>query len=197
MPTRTAGKLLAAAAAALLAVAGCATVGPDIRTDYDETVDFSRFATFAFMDRAERDPGRSYDTLGDRRVMAAVRRELQARGYREVEADPDLLVNFALVTEDVQDVRAVPSMMTPSPWYPWRSAYYYPWPTHTYETWVDTYQRGTLYVDLVDPQRRALVWEGTAVGRVTKATREDPAGALDEAVRAIFEQYPFRAGPQR
>ena len=91
MPTWTAGKLLAVAAAALLAVAGCATVGPDIRSDYDETVDFSRFATFAFMDRAERDPARSYDTLGERRVMAAVRRELQARGYREVEADPDAL----------------------------------------------------------------------------------------------------------
>lgn len=185
------------AASALLALGACTTAGPEIRTDYDAEADFSRYTTFEFMDRAERGETRTYDTIGDRRVMVAVQRELEARGYRKVDSGADLLVNFAMATEEVQDVRSVPSSIVPPPWYGWRGGYYYPWPTYAYETYVDSYQRGTLYIDLVDADRRQLVWEGRAVGRVTQATREDPAGALDAAVTEIFAQYPFRAGPQR
>jgi hypothetical protein len=180
----------------VLALAGCAAVGPEVSTDYDATVDFSQYTTFAFMDRAERGQALTYDTIGDRRVIAAVTRELEARGYRRVESDPDLLVNFAMTTEDVQDVRTVPSAGLPPPWYGWRGVYYYPWPAYSYETYVDQYERGTLFIDLVDAERRQLVWEGRAVGRITNATREDPAGALDNAVAEIFARYPFVAGPQ-
>ena len=188
----------ALAAAGLLALAGCAAVGPEIRTDYDAAADFSRYATFSFMERSERGETRTYDTIGDRRVIAAVTRELEARGYRRVESEADLLVNFAMITEDVQDVRTVPTTMPPLGYgYGWRGSYYYPWPMYTYETYVDRYERGTLFIDLVDPERRQLVWEGRAIGRVTKATREDPAGALDNAVSEIFARYPFKAGPAR
>jgi hypothetical protein len=190
------GKALGAMAVAL-ALVGCAATRPEIRTDYDAAVDFSRYATFAFMERPERGVARTYDTLGDRRVIAAVTRELEARGYRRVDGQPDLLVNFAMSTEDVQDVRTVPSAMVPPPWYGWRGHYYYPWPAYTYETWVDRYERGSLYIDLVDAERNQLVWEGRATGRVTREAREDPAAALDHAVGEIFARYPFRAGPPR
>lgn len=188
---------LALAAIAALALGGCATVGPEIQTDYDATIDFSRFETFAVMDRGERGVTRTYDTLGDRRVMEAVTRELTARGYRKVEEDPDLLVNFAMSTESVEQVRSVPSSMV-HPGYAWRSGFYHPWPAYSYpyayETWVDRYEEGTLYIDLVDSERNQLVWEARAVGRVTQATRENPAGALDQAVAEIFDRYPFTAG---
>jgi hypothetical protein len=195
MDTRFAKRL--AGTLGVLALAGCAAVGPEVSTDFDATVDFSTYATFAFMDRAERGQALTYDTIGDRRVIAAVTRELEARGYRRVESDPDLLVNFAMTTEDIQDVRTVPSAGLPPPWYGWRGGYYYPWPAYSYETYVDQYERGTLFIDLVDTERRQLVWEGRAVGRITKATREDPAGALDNAVAEIFARYPFVARPQR
>jgi hypothetical protein len=181
--------------AALLALAGCA-VGPEIRTDYDAAADFSRFATFAFMPPADRGT-RDYETISDRRVMASVRRELEARGYREVEQNPDLVVNFALTTEDVQEIRTVPStMMSPHPWYGWRG-HYHPWPAYRYETFVQTYERDTLYLDLVDVERRQLVWEGRAIIRATRATRDDPAATLDSAIAGIFERYPFTAGTPR
>ena len=182
------------AAAALVVLGGCA-VGPEIRTDYDAEADFSRFSTFAFMDREERSTTRSYDTLDDRRVITAVTRELEARGYRRVDENPDLLVNFAVVTQEIEELRAVP--MTSYPWYGWRGGYYHPWPAYGYETYVDRYELGTLFVDLVDRQRRQLVWEGRVSGRVTEAARENPAGALDSAVSEIFARYPFVAPPFR
>lgn len=185
-----------AMAAVLAMLAGCAAPGPQINTDYDRAADFSRYHTFAFMSRDERLVARSYDTIADRRLMSAVTRELEARGYRRVESGADLLVNFAVSTEEVADLYTVPYAAMPSPWYGWRTGYYYdPWPAYSYETRVDRYERGTLFIDLVDAERRQLVWEGRAEERVTREVREDPGAALDHAVSEIFARYPFTAGP--
>ncbi len=180
-------------AAGVMALAGCAARGPEIRTDFDAAADFSRFATFAFMVREQREQ-RGYDTIGDQRVMAAVTRELEARGYRRVDTDADLLVNFALATEEIQEIRTSPSAAPYPFWYGWRGAYYYPWPAYVQETWVDRYERGSIFVDLVDAERRQLVWEGRATVRLTRAHQEDPGALVDSAVAEIFARYPFRAG---
>ena len=63
-----------------------------------------------------------------------------------------------------------------------------------YDTRVDQYVEGTINIDMVDAQRKQLVWEGVAVGRVTKKTQEDRQAALRGAVTEIFAKYPFRAG---
>lgn len=195
MSSRLRRALAVAAGAALLA--GCAAPGPEISTDYDSSADFSQYRSYAFMSRDERGVARTYDTIGDRRMIAAVTREMNARGYQRVEEGADLLVNFAVSTEAVEDVMTVPTSVLPPPWYGWRSGYYYPWPAYTYETRIDRYERGTLFIDLVDAERRQLVWEGRAAARITRETREDPGAALDSAVSEIFARYPFTAGPPR
>jgi hypothetical protein len=48
-------------AAALAALAGCAT-GPDIRTDYNRTADFSAYRTFGFVARPGTDR-QGYESL--------------------------------------------------------------------------------------------------------------------------------------
>jgi hypothetical protein len=193
MSTRFSSALQIAAVGLLLTA--CAAPQPQIRSDYDLTADFSRYTSFSFMERSQRGGELMYDTIDDQRVMAAVTRELEARGYRHVDQDGDLLVNFTITSEDVQDIRTVPTPLFPSPYYGWRGSYYYPWPAYTYDTWVDTYEQGVLFIDLVDVERRQLVWEASSTGRVTQAAREDPVGAVDSAVAEMFARYPFRAGP--
>ena len=53
---------------------------------------------------------------------------------------------------------------------------------------------GTLNVDLIDAQRKQLVWEGVAKGRVTQKDQTDRQAALRAAVTEIFSKFPFRAG---
>jgi hypothetical protein len=183
-------------AVGIMVLAGCAARGPEIRTDYDAAADFSRYATFSFMLRDERE-ARGYDTIGEQRVTAAVTRELEARGYRRVDTDADLLVNFALATEEIQEIRTSPAAVPYPYWYGWRGAYYYPWPAYVQETWVDHYERGSLFIDLIDAERRQLVWEGRASVRLTRAHQEDPGGLVDSSVAEIFARYPFRAGQGR
>jgi hypothetical protein len=177
---------------ALAILAGCAT-GPEIRTDYDPTVDFGAFATYGFIARPDRANAEGYSTITERRIEAAITRALEARGYRKSE-EPDLMVNFAVSAEDIQEVRQVPSATPPVGYYGWRHPYYAPWPAYTYETRVDNYRRGTLFIDLVDARENKLVWEGIATARITEKMRKEPEAAIDSVVAEVFARYPFQAG---
>ena len=185
---------LPALLATVVALAACATP-PEIRTDYDPGIDFAKFQTYGFFDRPARADAEGYSTLTERRIEAAIARELEARGYRRAD-NPDLLVNFAVSAQDIQEVRQVPtaSAMPPPGYYGWRYPYYRTWPTYGYETRVDNYRRGSLFVDLVDATEEKLVWEGVATARVTEKMRKEPEATIDAVVAEMFGRYPFQAG---
>lgn len=172
----------------------CAAPKPDLRSDYDRSVDFSQYRTFDFFDRSERSgAGPAYDTLVDQRIETAIARELEARGYTRSES-PDLLVNYSVVTQKVQEVRSAPSARPVYPYYGYRGRYYDPWPSYGYDTWVVDYEKGSLIVDLVDARTRQLVWEGAGEGRVSDKAREDLDATINNAVGMVMGMYPFRAG---
>ena len=56
------------------------------------------------------------------------------------------------------------------------------------------YTVGTLNVDLIDATRNQMVWEGVAVGEVSKKHLENREAAIAKAIEKIFSKYPFRAG---
>ena len=132
-----------------------------------------------------------YETLVTQALKAATRREMEARGYRYAEAGADLLVNFNAQLADRTDVqpRAMP---VPNPeYYGYRS--YITWPD--YGVVVDQYQEGTLNIDVVDAQRKRLIWEGVAIGRVTEKVQRHRSEAIDRAVAEIFKAYPVPVKP--
>jgi len=180
--------------ATVVTLAACATP-PEIRTDYDPTVNFASFKTYGFFDRPARADAEGYSSLTERRIEAAIARELEARGYRKADR-PDLLVNFSVSAQDIQEVRQVPTAtaMPPPGYYGWRSPSYSTWSTYGYETRIDNYRRGSLFIDLVDATGQKLVWEGVATARITEKMRQEPAAAIDSIITEVFSRYPFRAG---
>ena len=185
---RTTTPLIACALALLLAAC---TPAPNIRSDYDRDVDFSEYSTFGYASPLGTDV-KGYSSLITQRLKRATEREMLARGYVFTEADPDLLVNFSASLEDKV---VVDQMTVPTGYYHYRiSAFYSPWTSYVYETRVDQYREGTLNIDIVDAARNQLVWEGVAVGRVSRADMADPAPAIDRTVAEIFGRFPFRAG---
>jgi hypothetical protein len=187
-------------AAIMLLLAGCAS-GPTTRSMSDPTADLSSYRTFGF--HAELGTNRGdYTTLVSERLKAAVRRELESRGYTYANDDPQLLVNFNAKLSDKLRVDSTPSvpMAVGGGYYGYRGRYYSAWPG--YDTRVDQYTEGTLNVDLVDAEQKRLVWEGIAVGRVTQRTRDRLSEAIDETVAEIFKRFPATAraaatGPAR
>lgn len=178
--------LLAGMAAIVLA--GCAT-GPKITADYDRTANFTAYHSFGFYQPLGTDQS-GYESLITQTLKSAARQEMEARGYAYTETSPDLLINF-----NARLVQQTQISQTPTPtYYGYRRGFYRGWGGYGYETRVDQYVEGTLNVDIVDAQRKQLVWEGVAVGRVTRKTQEERQAAIRAAVAEIFAKYPFKAG---
>ena len=179
---------------ALLALlAGCAT-GPTLRSKTDPGADFSQYRTFGWPEEFGTDRG-GYSTFITEHFRAATRREMEARGYRYVEQDPDLVVNFYTRIQERTDTyaRSTPAPMMGAGYYGYRFGLYTAWPV--YATEVDTvhYQVGTANIDVVDARKRQLIWEGVAEGRLSEQVLRDPKPAIDNVVTELFLKFPGRA----
>lgn len=175
----------------LLLLAGCAT-GPRITSEADPSADFSRYRTFGFYSPlALEDKG--YATPATDRIKAATRAQMESRGYVYSEQDPDLWVNLNAYMRERTNVSSTPTVDY-NYYYSYRAGGYVAVPYWRDRTDVRQYTEGTLNVDIVDRQRNSLVWEGIAVGRMSRMTAEDRAERIDRTVGEIFAEYPYRAG---
>ena len=180
--------------AATIVVAGCAST-PAVRSDYDKSADFSRYRTFGFIDQ----PGGPGDSksLVMQTLEAAATREMVARGYTPATENPDLLINFNGKLEDRTDVQSVPGPMYGPTWGygGWYGAPYGGWGMSA-STQVTTrhYQVGTLVMDIVDRERRQVVFQAGIERTITKEMQQNRDKALNQAVVKLFSAYPFVAG---
>lgn len=174
----------------LLATA-CAT-GPRISSDSDPGADFSRYQSFAFYSPLAMEK-RGYATFGSERLKAAVRREMESRGYVYDEASPDLWVNINAYLSERSDVVSTPDVRF-AYYYNYRAGAYFAAPFWSDRTDVVHYTEGTLNIDVVDAREKRLVWEGIAVGRMARLRPDERAARADQTVAEIFAQYPHRAG---
>lgn len=192
------GFALALLGAALVAT-GCAS-GPRVRAQQDKSADFSQYRTFAFADPLGTDR-EGYQTIVSQYLKAATRRELEARGLRLVEANPQMLVNFSGKLSEKFRTSTVPSSAITfgyghGGYYGYRTGIYTTWPLYAPETRVDSYTEGTLNIDIIDATKKQMIWEGVAVGRVTEETMENLQPKINEAVTAIFANYPIKSASQ-
>jgi hypothetical protein len=179
--------------AVLLALSACAS-RPDITTDYDHNANFSLYRSFAFEPKLGTEAA-GYTSLTTQRIKTAIEREMTARRYVYDEADPDLLVNFSAKLEDKVNVTQTPVPMSYYyGYYGYRAGLYAPWPGYALDTNVDHYTEGTINIDLIDRQRRQMVWEGVAVGRISDKMKQIPEEDINRTVSEIFAKYPFRPG---
>ena len=187
--SRVAGWL--AALCCLAVLAGCAT-GPRITTDSDPRADFSTYRTWAFYSplAVEKD---GYETQDSEIMKNAVRAEMERRGYRYTDADPDLWVNINAYMERRTDVSSVPTVDY-AYYYSYRHRGYFAVPYWNERTSVYRCTEGTMNVDLVDARAKRLVWEGIAVGRVSNVKNEQRVQRINTTIAEIFANYPHQAG---
>jgi hypothetical protein len=183
-----------ATAALVIALTACAS-GPDIRSDYDRSVDFSQYRSYNFFNpMGIENP--NYSTIYGSIFRDAISRELESRGY-VMSDDPDLLLN---VSAQLQDKTKVTTYQEPYPagYYGYRRGFYDPWMGYSYgtTTHVSQYTEGTVNIDMVDARAKRMVWEGVAVGRLKEGrTNEEIRQAINNGVANMFQGFPFRATP--
>lgn len=173
-------------------LAACAS-GPQIKSDYDHTVDFRQYETYGFFSPLGIE-GPNYSTIYGSVFREAIAREMEARGYRRSDR-PDLLIN---VSARLQDKTRVTTTTDPFPtYYGYRRGFYDPWHGYGYgsTTHVSQYTEGTVNIDVVDAKAKKMIFEGVAVGRLKEnRTNEEIRKAINSAVSRMFEGYPARAG---
>lgn len=190
---RPIAKLASFVAAALL-IAGCASK-PTIETDYDHSVDFSQYKSYAFFNPMGIESP-SYSSIYGSIFREAISKEMESRGY--VKSDnPDLLINVSGRLQEKTKVTTTSDPYMSGGYYGYRRGAYGAWGGYGYgsQTHVSQYTEGTVNIDMVDRMQKRMVWEGVAVGRVNeKRTNEETRTNIHNGIQEMFAAYPFRAG---
>jgi hypothetical protein len=172
------------AAALLGLLAACASTGPGVSSIADPEADIGALTTFGFVHPLGTDRPGSVRMPLTNMLASAVISELEARGLRQAD-EPDVLVNFFVNTEQRLDVLEVP---TASSFFGYRRGLYRTW--SGYERRVHDYARGTLAIDLVDPARKLLIWEGVAQERLGAGGLEISQAQVNAAVGEVLKTLP-------
>ncbi len=182
---------------ALLGIAGLWLAGcestPDTRADYDKAADFGQYRTYNFV--AAGGTGSDPKSLATQILQNAASREMESRGYTKAD-NADLLINFKGKIEEKTDIESTPAPMYGAGW-GYRGYYGAPYGAYGYggtEVSTHRYNVGTLVMDIVDRQKRQVVFQGGIEDVVTKKELENREALLTGAVTTIFAKYPFRAG---
>jgi Domain of unknown function (DUF4136) len=176
----------ALAALTFLCAVGCAP-NIEVKTDYDQSADFTKYQTFAFAGMTDlNQAGVLSNNLTRKRIETALTRELTKKNLRHVELDqnPDLLVHYWVGMKDKQVVDTTAPAMGA---YGWHGRYGYGGgyaPVTTYE-----YQQGTLITDLIDAAKKELVWRATMMANLETNTA-DNIEVGKKAIAKAFENYP-------
>ena len=123
-------------------------------------------------------------------IIGSVDKELQDRGFKEVETGGDLIVSvYGGIGSDLR-VTVTPDIYYFPPLYAttwWTMPLYRPGTSQAVYV-----QSGTLVVDLADPHTKALKWRGIAKGTLDPTQKERSAETVEKSIAKMFRQYPVK-----
>jgi len=163
-----------------------------ITSDYDKSVDFTKYKTFEYYGWAK-ESDKLLNDLDKKRIEDAFSNELYKRGLSYVATGGDLIVTLFIVIEDKTQTTAQTSSMGGGyygghygygPGWGWGPSY----STTTVSTY--DYKYGTLVCDVFDKTDERLIWEGIG----SKSIVEDPKNrdkSIPYAVAKIMAEYPI------
>lgn len=170
--------------AGVMAMAACAR---SITTDYNSSIGFSQYRTFAMVSR----PDSASHELVDDRVREAVASQLIAKGLAETDRKgADLFVGYGVVDHTHKSVYVDNWGWGPA----WGWRYYrwgVAWPLESRRE-ITRYTDGTVVVCLVDAKSRRVVWQGQAedVLRLPVGNPEQATKQISHAVARILDKFP-------
>jgi hypothetical protein len=144
-----------------------------ITTDYDHSVNFSKYKTFMWINESQIDEPFMKD-----RIMGSINAQLINRGLRQVSDGASLAIGANLATEEKHV------------WETYYSGSDWGWGSGWSTTEERTYQVGTLTVDLFDTQTKKLVWQGVAIDTLSRKP-EHRTKDYAKGVEKMFRDFPI------
>jgi len=166
----------------LFILSSCSSI--NVYSDYEKSIDFSQYKTYAFHKKGiEKVQISEFDK---KRILQAIDTELGKKGMTKSET-PDLLVN--IFTQEKQQIDV--NQYYAGWGYGWGPGWGYGWSPYYWGgyPYVSTSTEGTLYIDLIDAKKNELVWEGEGVGYLTQ-DRSKKEALIKKFVAKNLVQYP-------
>lgn len=161
-----------------------------VYSDFDKSIDFGPYKTYAFHKKAIEKV--QISELDKRRILQAIDSELAKKGMTKSET-PDLLIGIFTKEKEQVDVSnfyggwgygwGYGFGWNPYWGYGWNPNYWGGYP------YVSSSTEGTLFIDFIDAKKNELVWQGEGVGYLTQ-DRSKKEALINEFVAKILAQYP-------
>ena len=179
-------------AASVLLLSACATNQPTITSETRQGVDITQYKTYGWFSPLATDKA-GYSSIVSSNFKSAIQNQMAARGYVYDASSPQLLVNINASSQERMDVSSAPSVSMG--YYGYRGGFGYGLGMPIYGADVETnyYKVGTVTIDVVDAQKKELIWTGTLEGVLNKKAMENPGAAIQSAVAQIYAKYPVPA----
>ncbi len=182
----------------------CARETALVGTDKNlEIAEFDTYKSFAFAPHVKDMSNNIFfwdSELMKMAVKEEVKAEMEALGYTYKENDADLLLNFRVFEEPVEITGFVDNVADENYWGPNEikkeaiglepsAQVREPGDARTYNL-----EEGSIFIQMVDVKKSALIWQGYASGIVENASILDKdEEKIDQAVERIFAEYNFKA----
>ena len=159
----------------------------EVKTDFDRAIDFGRYKTFCWQKVETQDP------LWIERIKTAVSSALTAKGWSQAESGSacDVAVVAMEMKHDHDTVNTFYDDFGGG-WGGWGWRGFGAGGFGEATTTTETYQTGTLVVDLFDAKTKNLVWRGCATDTLSDKSDKN-IKKLNNAVHNLFEHFPPQA----
>lgn len=165
-----------------------------VNSDYDKTVDFTKFKTYSYYGWAD-NSDQLLTRFDKERIEKAFGSEFAKRNLTYTESGGDLIVTLHIVTEQKEQTTATTTSMGMAGGY---GGYYGYGPGYGYGGGMSTtnyntyeYTVGTLVVDVYDAAKKELIFESIGSGTVSEKP-ESREKSIPIAVSAIMKTYPVK-----
>lgn len=180
------------AASVVILLASCGTTA---HIEKDDRADFSRYRSFAWLDKEGNGPKDHHfqNDLTEQRIREAVNKELEKTGWKEVKNKPDVLLNYDVLVERNTRETSNPVYTRPysrlvyNPYTRRYTTLYYPSQLAGYERDERPVREGTVTISMIDTKTNKTVWQGWTTDEVNSrnlTTRE-----IQNSVRSIFKKF--------
>jgi hypothetical protein len=148
-------------------------------SDYDSTVDFNKYSTFAFS-KQEIEKINISD-IDKKRILKSIEENMKSKGY-SFSINPDLIINIS--TKSREDIYINQTY----------NRFNYGWYGFPYDQNYRPYTRttGLLYIDIIDSKNGSLIWNASGSGSLYsgKLSRDE---LISNFVNKVLESYPSQS----
>ncbi len=162
--------------------------GIKVSQDYERGYDFSKLKTFAWKQNDNREYGIVDNDLMDQRIRTAIEKNLSARQYAQTDSGkPDFYISYQMSVEQVIHSSNVSGGITIGG----SSSGRYGRIGIGTGGRVQTYDQGTLLIDVTDSSSDQLIWRGTSTQSVSQhSDPEKITESVNETVEKTLLQFP-------